>query len=410
MDSSPKGRQIEYVVGNADAIVTRGNQITTLGDQMISSAETLNKIADGATGQKGLAVNKLKDVVGECYKDLKLAGERYKPTGPALVQYGQTLADVQPKIKSAVDDCDSDWNVYQQKAGAVIPVAVPSGTSPSDDGKAKAKAEKDHKETQDAADGAYNSWKGRAEDFDSYYDTWEAAFDKAVHDIGKADSGGIEDSFWDDLDGFVAAALEVLKWVGLALAIAAIVIGGPIIMAAAAIVAIATLALTVYSFARGNSNGWDLAFAIIGVIPFGSAGKLLSGGKMEFLHDMFGGVTSMAGRAKIAANFSDYANAGHGLVAGFSRAGGGIAGLTRGLRGGYMALAGPNGAGVGNTICRLFTGQNMADISKAGQSPLSILAGTWGDGFVKNIFGIPDAIGDLHNKLGLPGTESAQAG
>jgi len=374
MDDSPKGREIEYLEGDGSAIVSRGNQVTKLGNQMISSAATLEKIADGATGQKGLAVDKLKDVVGDCYKDLKLAGERYKPTGPALVSYGSTVEDLQPKIKTAVDDCSDAWDVYTSKKNSVpsLPPFFPSGT----DDDVKKKAEKKHKEAQGEADDAYQKWKTDADEFDRYYDTWEDAFDKAVNDIGKADDGGIKDSFWDNVDGFVAAALKVLQWVGVALAIAGLIIGGPIIGALAAIVAVTTLVLTAYSYARGNSSLKDLILAGVGVIPFGSLGKLFTAGKrLEFVTDMGGGLVTKAGRQAIRGNFGAFKNAGHAAVVGFQRAGGGASGIVRSVKGVYRAAAGPYGAGLGNLTTRFFTGRTVPEFLKEPPDGLSFVAG-----------------------------------
>src|SRR5690554_2367332 len=119
MESSPKGRDIGPLYGNAASIVSRGNAITTLGDQMITSAAMLESIADGASGQEGLAVEKLQEVVGDCYEELKLAGERYQPTGPVLVTYGTVIAEVQPLIRTVVQNCEEAWETYQTRQSAV---------------------------------------------------------------------------------------------------------------------------------------------------------------------------------------------------------------------------------------------------------------------------------------------------
>lgn len=399
MDSSPKGRDITTVEGNADTIVARGNDITTLGDQMISSAAMLKDIADGASGQRGLAVDELQEVVGDCHAELKLAGERYKPTGPVLVYYGNVLAEVQPLIKTAVENCEAHWGTYQSKQGAVWdaqyayypapPASDGEDADDPDDLREDAVAD-----AQGLADSAYGDWKADAQTFDTHYDTWVDAFDWAAEEIGDANSGGIEDSTWDDLDGFVAGALEVLKWVGLALAVLGVIIGGPFLAALAAIAAIATLLLTLYSFARGNSTVLDLVFAVVGVIPFGSLGKLFNGNKLGFLDDMTGGLRTAAGRSNI---FGEVGDIFHGITTGYGRAGSFLPGLLRGGRGGALAWMGPNGMGAGNIISRLFTGQNMNHFSQDGLGAVSILGSVWGDGMLKTVFGIPDSLFDLHN-------------
>lgn len=387
MESSPQGREIRTLDGNAGAIISRGNEITTLGEQMISSAAMLKDIADGASGQKGLAVDKLKEVVGDCHEELSLAGERYKPTGPVLVTYGNVVSEVQPLIKTAVHNCEADWKTYQSKQNAIFdariahyptpaPTEIAGGADPVDPRKEAVD------DAQGLAEAAYGDWSSEARIFDSHYDTWEAAFNKAAEEIGEATDGGIKDSKWDDLDGFVAGALEVLKWVGLALAVLGVIIGGPFIAAIAAIAAIATLILTIYSFARGNSSGWDLAFAIVGVIPFGSMGKLFSGNKAGFFHDMAGGLTSTAGRADIV---GDFAAMGQGFSSGFAGQTGNLAKVFHGFKGGVANWASRDGAGLSNMMTRLFMGKTAdelfdpATIGSAahGLDGLSITLGTW---------------------------------
>lgn len=400
MEHSPRGRAIEPLTGDASPIISRGNAITDLGERMITSAALLKTIADGASGQKGLAVDKLQEVVGDCYEELDLAGQRYKPTGPVLVTYGHALSDLQPKISSAVSNCETDWETYLSQRGAASSAKpgfrLPDLTEPSDEVKqARQDADDDYADAQGAADAAYEAWKTEAEAFDTHYDTWEDAFDKAAGDIGDATDGGISDSKWDDLDGFVAGALEVLKWVGLALAVLAIIIGGPFIAALAAIVAIATLLLTIYSFARGNSSGVDLAFAIIGVIPFGSMGKLFSGNKMGFLDDMAGGLGSTAGRADIVADLGSLRG---GFMAGFGQSGNVASRLASGLANGVGDWAVHNGSGV-NIISRLFTGQNMDFFGDPDIGGARILYAVWHDGMYGNLYGITDTIAGATNTL-----------
>lgn len=400
MDSSPQGRDIGLLDGNAGAIVSRGNAITTLGDQMISSAAMLKSIADGASGQEGLAVDKLQEVVGDCHEELKLAGERYQPTGPVLVTYGNVVAEVQPLIKTAVENCEEDWKTYQSKQSAVwsaqtayYPVApVAEGEEAVDPGESRKDAVDD---AQGLADTAYSDWKAEATVFDTHYETWEGAFNEAAEKIGSANSGGIEDSTWDDIDGFVAGALEVLKWVGLALTVLGIIIGGPFIAALAAIVGIATLLLTIYSFSRGNSSVLDLVLSVVGVIPFGSLGKLFSGNKLGFLDDMAGGLITSGGRANI---LGDFRAMGSGFNAGFAFGqGNSLQRFFGGLNGGRANWMSHNGDGMGNILSRLFTGRSADELAdpnflgnaQHGMDGLSIFTGT----LVTNLGRIDQVVG-----------------
>jgi hypothetical protein len=313
MDPSPEGNEITVVTGNPDGIVNRGEQIESLGDQMIGAAGVLRKIADNGVPQKGLSIEKIKEVIGEIDEELKLAGERYKPTGTALIAYGNTLESVQTEMKRIVPRCQDKWDAYASSRSAFNDVNHPlpsDHAGPAPDASTPpgpTQAESDHQSAINTARGAmeddYDDFVDEARLFDNEYDTWKTAFDLATDNIGEATDGGIEDGFWDDVDGIVDGILVVLQWAGIVLAVLAFVIGGPIIAALGAIVAIAALVLTLYKAGRGNSSPLEVGLAIVGVIPFGSLAKFSSGfkpGTMGFLDDMVGGLGTSAGRA----NFS----------------------------------------------------------------------------------------------------------
>ena len=199
--------------------------------------------------------------------------------------------------------------------------------------------------------------------FDADYDTWEDAFERAADRVGEVLDGKIEDGFWDKVDGFVAGALEVFKWVGLALAVAGILIGGPIIGALAAIVAITTLVLTVYQKARGDTGWKEVIIAAIGVIPFGSLGKL---GKASFFDDMFGGLLTGAGRSKILTEMSTVWGSGSSAF----RFSGSFAEGGRNFVSQFARNHGNDGRLV-DSIARFFTGKSAGAIGSA--APADIL-------------------------------------
>lgn len=391
MERSPKRREIDVVTGTPATIISRGEQVTELGEQMISAADLLQSIADGASGQRGLAVDTLQEKVGECHVDLRKAGDRYRPTGPVLVAYGEALEEVQPRIRGNVADCESLWRAYLASAEAETDarpgVRLPDLVPPTDAEQAVRDDEDEaYADAQAATAAAYEEWRAEAERFDANYDDWEEAFERAASDIRGATEGNISDGFWDDMDGFVGGVLEVLKWVGLAVTILGVIVGGPFLAALGAVLAIATLLLTVYAFSRGNASGWDLAWAIVGVIPFGSASKLFSGDKLGFLDDMVGGLGTVAGRSRITGELGGIV---HGLTTGFSRGGGFLPGVLRGARGGWMAWTGPNGRSGVDVLTRLMTGKRMDDLVDSGRHPVDIVLGLWKHqaGWTKRIVG-----------------------
>ncbi len=366
MMQSPRGRSLEYVEGDPSTIRSRGTQITELGDMMLSSATVLKSIADGASGQRGLAIEKIEEVVGSVHEELKKAGEMYKPTGPVVLAYGVALGDVQPNIKGHVDECESLWSTYLglpgNLEGAFLspPLVVPAAGSP-EEAAATAAAADDAAKKQ-----AYENWEAEARLFDADYDTWETAFETAANQVGDILDGKIKDGFWDKVDGFVAGALEVLKWVGLALAIAALVIGGPIIAAAAAIVAVVVLAAALYQKSRGDAGWKEVALAAIGVIPFGSLGKL---GTAKFADDALGGLLTGAGRSVIRTEASTIIGSGR---AAFRFTGSGA----NGIRNGFTQFARNHGSDgrLTDSIARFFTGKGASAIGSA--RPADILIST----------------------------------
>lgn len=282
MQKSPQGREIEWIEGTPGTIGDRGDEIVSLGDQMINSAAILKSIADGASGMKGLSVGKLKEVVGDAHEQLKLAGERYTPTGKYLKDYAEALSDVQSGLRTIIDDCETYWNQYENRQddygdakSAANPLLL---ASPLPEVGAP-----DPQDKVDDAEGdmnvAHDKWENEAEKYDVKYDTWETAFDDAASKIGKATEGGISDSWKDNFDGFVDAALQVLAIVGFVLGVLCLIIGGPLLAALALIVGIIALVGTIYLATQGKKDGWDVAWAVVGVVPFGKLGSLFKAGQ-----------------------------------------------------------------------------------------------------------------------------------
>lgn len=344
MDKSPAGRDIEHVKGNPGTISTRGDAIAALGQQMLDSATVLEQIATRSTAQQGKAIDKLVETIGDAYKQLRGAGELYKPVGPVIAAYGDTLAEVQPKINAHADNCDQLWSTYDGLPGKVDPRGT-GGLFQPDEGSPEAEAQAE----EDAAKKvAYEAWEQEAEDFDADYNTWEQAFDDAVSGVTEEMSGKIADG-WTQ---WLATIKDVLSWAGFVLAIAAIIIGGPIIGALAAIVAGLTLIVVVIQFARGEASWVDLTLAIIDVIPIGKIGGILAeGGTWAAKGGKFG--------EAFISQFTDIATPG-----GWSA-----------LRGAFTSGAGFRAAsgGFGDIMTRLVTGNDLKffdDLGSAGGWPL----------------------------------------
>lgn len=272
MQTSPRGNKIEKISGDPWDIQQRGRAMEDLGMQMRESASILEKIKNGTEG-KGYSVEKIKEVVDELHVDLARAGERYEPSGTVIRQYGEVLGSVKYTVNTIVDECEELWAIYVAAAGEVTDAS--NKTIPSDE------TPEQKQVREDAADElagskatAYANWHAEATKYDAPYDTWDDAYEAAVSGLRDVNDDGVEDGFWDDALPFIEAALIVLAVAGIVLAVLACIIGGPLIALLAAIVAIATLVLTLIKLNQGRGGTDDLVWAIVGVIPFGRLAQL----------------------------------------------------------------------------------------------------------------------------------------
>lgn len=284
--SSPKGRPVEIVAGRPDDVEARGDQIVRLGGIMRSGYNTISDVLGSGleSDMEGEAIDSLAEVSREIHAELGLAATLYEEVGPYIRNYGQTLGTVKSRMATIVPAAEAAWRDYQ---GALadygdaqrVPVptaALSASPSTTDTSDAEQQRQDDIDDARVAADNAYERWHTEASAFDEQYDTWESAFDTAVSGIRTSTANGIEDDWRDEIDGFVAAAMPWLQAAGVALAVLALVVGGPIVAALALVVGVLSLVGTAWQFSRGDADGWDLALAIVGVIPFGAVGEAFS--------------------------------------------------------------------------------------------------------------------------------------
>lgn len=353
---SPKGRWVSALTGDAGTIRSRGNQISSLGRQMESSATFLKSLADETDGMKGEAAKKLQEVVGETHVELGKAARLYKPTGPILVTYANALSEHQPRVQQRVDECESTYGSYSSAPGfreGQRPFWAQPAPWRSEEEKESMGDDNDSEDR--AKERLHEAHQTALRQFDLEVDSWEDAFNTAADQIEDSFDGKIEDGFWDNVDGFVAGTLKVLQVIGTIVAIASIIIGGPIFAAIGAVIAVATLALVAYQFFRGDASGGDLALAIVGVIPFGSLGKLFQGkqGLIDFAGDTFAAFKPSTWSAA-AGQLNHMAMAGR-------FAGGGFQGM---LQSGRTLWQLNNPMGVGDVMARFMFGTNSSGMGE----------------------------------------------
>ncbi|MFD4421791.1 hypothetical protein ACFWN7_09835 [Agromyces sp. NPDC058484] len=280
-----KGHPVEVLEGDAHGIVARGTEIEDLGEQMIGAADILREVDGGATEERGRSIEKIRTEVGDAHEELRKAGDRYKPTGTVMKTYGEKLADVQAAMRTIVRDAADAKDTLDQKRSAAATAASAAGNAPDAD-PADAAAALRNRQLQETATSAQTA-AGDAEDaldaqyalFDTQWDLWDDAYETALRGINDATEGNVSDKWSDNIAGIVEVVLEVLAWAGVVLAIAALVIGGPFIALIAAIAGVIALIGTVFLYAKGRKGLGDVAWAIVGVLPFGKLGKLFQSGK-----------------------------------------------------------------------------------------------------------------------------------
>jgi hypothetical protein len=146
------------------------------------------------------------------------------------------------------------------------------------------------------------------ESFESGCSTWLDAYEKAVHDLQEAyDASGISDNPWEDFFDELAGVLTVIGTIAVIIAIVATGPVAVIALAVATVAALATLVIHVSMMLAGSHrvNGWDIAFDIVALVPFGGGVvKAMKGGTRFFpaLLSAAGGGTATRGVLNVGRN------------------------------------------------------------------------------------------------------------
>lgn len=296
-----KHHRVHVIEGDASGIIQRGQRIEDLGEQMIGAAGVLEAIGDGATEEKGRSITRIRDEVGETHQELKLAGDRYKPTGTAMKAYGSSLSTVQGVLRTLVSEIETAKAQLDNKI-ATAETAQDAADASEDYDETDATARGRHqadswqaREAGIAADNARIYLNGLLDDFDTQWDTWDEAYDLALGRINSATQGNITDDWTDNLAGVAEVVVDVLSVVGFVVAIAAIVIGGPILLIVGAVIGAIALIATAFLYFKGRAGLDDLIWAVVGVLPFGKLGKLFKAGeRMQALQILKGPFADIA--------------------------------------------------------------------------------------------------------------------
>jgi len=285
------GRPVEVVEGNAGAIAKRGEQIHELGESMVTQARTLRDIENGSIVGEGYTMDKIREVIGEVHKDLDEAGRRYTPAGEVLTKYAEALETAQTNMTVIKSDCETSLAALQaaqtaatqaaealqrhETATAASPPAPEDASANAAVGGELASTASTAATTLSNADSAHDINLHR---FDTEYDTWHTAYERAVSGLNDANKIG-EDSRWENVAGVLAVISEWVGWIGLAVAVLGLIIGGPIFALVAVVVGVIALGLTIALMFDGRKGVGDLLWSVVGILPVGKLGKIFSVGK-----------------------------------------------------------------------------------------------------------------------------------
>lgn len=287
--SPNRGFRLQTIDGTPDTIQSRGEHYNAVAAMIEKVVSELGKLAKRQK-YRSEALDVIRESSGELSTDLEKVQRRYEKSGPVLVTYAKALRRAQ---NTTVDPLVTD---IQQAHHAHTEAAAAQRTAerdleslehvwPWEDQPTSSELRIARNEVSDARTDATAKASTLNElwvSFESGYDTWENAYDTAVTDLEKAyEASGVDDEWWEDLlDGLIAvvtviAAIAVVVALFVAAPIAAVLLAIATIASVIALAATLTLA-----FAGSNRvSGWDIAFAIIGVVPFlGAFAKGIRGG------------------------------------------------------------------------------------------------------------------------------------
>lgn len=223
-------------------------------------------------------------MASETSSDLAAAATRYEMTGRTLRTYAAALGTAQSWIHPRIDDIEAAELAYESAREAQADAAsrldsldsvLPWEDEPTDQQRTSASADASHATTAMLL--AKNTRDGLWEEFETRFSTWSDAYDDAVDGIQNAmDTADNNDGFWEFIDN----GLDVVAVVLLVLTVLALIIGAPIAGLLGAIMlglAALVLALNLLKLAFGRATLSDVAWAAVGLLPFG-LGRILSRG------------------------------------------------------------------------------------------------------------------------------------
>lgn len=260
-----------------DPVIKHYRELT---DAMAKQAAVLKRIGDGdETDLAGKAADAMRKRARESNEALSRASGRYQDVRDALVTYQPELRAARSETQLALNDAVAAEDSRRAAEGMPDPAGQnrPPGAAPPTDAENKASEDRTRRlaGATDAADAA----KARAERALSALATAARTASDTIRKRWGSD--GLHTTGWDafvyGLNKFLKGLVEVLGYIGMALAVISLLIPGlNFITAAGVIVASVSLLASVVLAAQGEGSWLSVLTGVLGLVGIGVAAKVAS--------------------------------------------------------------------------------------------------------------------------------------
>ncbi len=279
VDWTPLWEGSDPVPGDPEIVERTGRHYSEVAEAINTAAQRLREIAEG-TDQRSDAVDAFRNNAREVAENISKAYERYAGVGEALSGYAAPLRRAQHRslelLRKAKEAEVTRLNAERIAGEATARVlADPVDADTTDDRRVA-------RQMQAAADEAAVVIGRAREDLQDILRIRAAAARHATAKVEEVkDSGGLNDSFWDNTAGVVKTIVKVADWVAAIAGIAALLLGwvpilGQFLVAVALIAALVSLLGNLYLAGSGHGDWGDVLVSAITLATFG-IGKVAIG-------------------------------------------------------------------------------------------------------------------------------------
>jgi hypothetical protein len=257
------------VVADLPEMDSRLAYFRSLAETMRTEGQRLSQIASGES-LKGKYADELRSSSGDVAKDLDQVVGRYEAVVQALGDYRPALDAGLLGSSQALDDA-IDADAARRAADAMPTATAPPG------GQLTAQQEQANTDKTTATGAAADRLNAAKQKLANVLSALDEAGRSAAATIRKGFNDGLTDSGWDRFKyafkKFLQILVKILTYIGMALAVIALVIPGvgELVLAAGIALAAVTVVANVALKALGGGSWADLGIAIAGLLTFGAA-------------------------------------------------------------------------------------------------------------------------------------------